>query len=188
MIYWELFSTFFTVGLFTFGGGLAMLPLIQQEVAGHGWMSMEEITNFLAVSESTPGPLAVNLSTYVGTETAGFLGALCATFGVVLPSFLVILIVAKMYTRFQRSRLVSGVMFGLRGAVVGLILSALWSMLPTVFFHGCAPALKNVLKPEFLCALVISLGAVIAGLKKVNPIIIIVCSGAAGIFCGYLFL
>lgn len=188
MIYWELFSTFFTIGLFTFGGGLAMLPLIQQRVLAHGWLSPEEIANFVAISESTPGPFAVNISTYVGTETAGLPGAVCAAAGVVLPSFLVILLVAKMYVRFRDSKTVSGVMYGLRAAVVGLLLSALWGMLPTVFFHDTVPGLENVLKPEFLCTLVIAAGSVTAALKKVNPIKIIICSGAAGVACGYLFL
>ena len=82
MIYLQLFLTFLKIGAFTFGGGYAMLPLIQEEVLGQGWMGMEDLVNFVAVSESTPGPLAVNLSTYIGAETAGFWGAVCATFGV----------------------------------------------------------------------------------------------------------
>ncbi|MBR2769796.1 MAG: chromate transporter, partial [Solobacterium sp.] len=79
----DLFLTFFKIGLFTFGGGYAMLPMIRQEVLAHGWMSLEDLINFIAVSESTPGPFAINVSTYIGTETAGFLGAVAATSGVV---------------------------------------------------------------------------------------------------------
>lgn len=188
MIYWTLFSTFFTIGLFTFGGGYAMLPLIQERVIAHGWMSMEEVTNFVAVSESTPGPFAINSSTYVGAEIGGVFGSFCATLGVVLPSFIIILIVAKAYTRFKSSRLVSGAMYGLRSVVVGLLASALWGMLPTVFFHSAPVALSSVLQPEFLCTAVIAIGAVIAALKKVNPILIIVASAAAGILCGYTLL
>ena len=101
VIFLELFFTFLKIGAFTFGGGYAMLPLIQQEVVSHQWMTLEQLVNFIAVSESTPGPLAVNLSTYVGAETGGLLGALCATFGVVLPSFVIILIVAKFYQPFR---------------------------------------------------------------------------------------
>ncbi len=97
-----LFLTFLKVGAFTFGGGYAMLPLIEEEVVRHGWMSVEELVNFLAVSESTPGPFAINISTYVGAQTAGFAGALCATLGVSLPSIIVILIVARVYDRFRR--------------------------------------------------------------------------------------
>ena len=87
MIFWELFWTFFQIGAFTFGGGYAMLPLIQSEVASHGWMTDTQLVDFVAVSESTPGPFAVNISTYVGMVTGGPLGAACATLGVVLPSF-----------------------------------------------------------------------------------------------------
>ena len=116
-----LFLTFLKIGAFTFGGGYAMLPLIQAEVVRHGWMSLEELVNFVAVSESTPGPFAINISTYVGTSTAGIPGALCATLGVSLPSIIVILIVARVYDKFRRSRIVEGCLGGLRPATVGLI-------------------------------------------------------------------
>ena len=188
MLLLELFYTFFKIGLFTFGGGYAMLPLIQEEVIAHGWLSMEELVDFVAISESTPGPFAINISTYVGAETAGVLGSLAATMGVVLPSFIVILIVAKFYVKFKNSRAVSGVMYGLRSAVVGLMACALWGMLPTVFFHSTPAAWSAVLKPEFLCTAGIFSAAVVAALKKVSPILIIVCSAAAGIACGLLFL
>ena len=188
MIYLELLFTFFTIGLFTFGGGYAMLPLIQEKVLAHGWMEMEELTNFVAISESTPGPFAINIATYVGAETAGPLGSVCATLGVVLPSFIIILIVARFYVRFKNSKAVSGVMFGLRATVVGLMASALWGMLGTVFFRSIPLAWSFLLHPEFLCSAVIFIAAVIAALKKVNPIIIIVCSAAAGIVCGLIFM
>ncbi len=198
MIYLELFVTFFTIGLFTFGGGYAMLPLIQQKVMEHGWLTMEELVDFVAISESTPGPFAINIATYVGAETAmdryggsyfmGSLGSLCATLGVVLPSFIVILIVAKFYLKFKNSKAVSGVMYGLRSAVVGLMAAALFGMLSTVFFHNMQVSWGNVLTPEFLCSAVIFAVMTVLALKKISPIIIIVCSAAAGIFCGYVFL
>ena len=109
MIFLELFLTFFKIGLFTFGGGYAMLPLIQSEVITKGWMQPEEIINFIAVSESTPGPFAINCATYVGSQMgsrlggfeneifAAILGGALATLGVVLPSFIIILIVAKVF-------------------------------------------------------------------------------------------
>ena len=100
MIYLELLLTFLKIGAFTFGGGYAMLPLIQAEVKSHGWLDTAELVDFIAVSESTPGPFAVNISTFVGMRTAGIPGALCATFGVVLPSFLIIILVAKFYEKF----------------------------------------------------------------------------------------
>ena len=91
MIFFTLFITFFKIGLFTFGGGYAMLPLIQAEVVSQGWINENQIIDFIAVSESTPGPFAINIATYIGTETGGFFGAVCTTLGVVLPSFIVIL-------------------------------------------------------------------------------------------------
>ena len=121
MIYLELFLTFLKIGAFTFGGGYAMLPLIQEEVAAHNWLDSASLVNFVAVSESTPGPFAVNIATYVGAETGGVFGSFCATFGVVLPSFVIILIVAKCFEKFRSSRIVSGCMTGLKPAVIGLI-------------------------------------------------------------------
>ena len=188
MIYWELFSTFFLIGLFTFGGGYAMLPLIQQKVQEHGWLSMEELVDFVAISESTPGPFAVNIATYVGSQTGGVLGSVCATLGVVLPSFFIILIVAKFYLKFKNSKAVSGAMYGLRSAVVGLMAAALFGMLATVFFHNVDVTWSNVLTPEFACSAVICAVMTVLALKKVSPIIIIVSSAAAGILCGYVFL
>ena len=187
MIYLELFYTFFTIGLFTFGGGYAMLPLIQQKVLEKGWLTLEEIVDFVAVSESTPGPFAVNISTYVGAEVGGVLGSVCATLGVVLPSFIVILIVAKCYIRFKNSKLVSGAMFALRATVVGLMAGAVFGMLPTVFL-STGIAWTSLLTAEFLCSAVIFLTMLVLALKKVSPIILILCSAAAGIISGLLFL
>ncbi len=187
MIYLELFYTFFTIGLFTFGGGYAMLPLIQQKVLEKGWLTLEEIVDFVAVSESTPGPFAVNISTYVGAEVGGVLGSVCATLGVVLPSFIVILIVAKCYIRFKNSKLVSGAMFALRATVVGLMAGAVFGMLPTVFL-STGIAWTGLLTAEFLCSAVIFLTMLVLALKKVSPIILILCSAAAGIISGLLFL
>ena len=189
MIYLELFYTFFTIGLFTFGGGYAMLPMIQQKVIEHNWLTMEELVDFVAISESTPGPFAINIATYVGTETGGVLGALCATLGVVMPSFIVILIVAKFYLKFKNSKAVSGVMYGLRSAVVGLMAAALFGMLTTVFFHNNVDvSWGNMLRPEFICSAVIFAVMTVLALKKLSPIIIIGISAAVGILCGYIFL
>ncbi len=121
MIYFDLFLTFLKIGLFTFGGGYAMLPMIQEEVSAHSWLNQSELIDFIAVSESTPGPFAVNIATFVGTRTGGIFGGLCATFGVVLPSFVIILFVARFYQKFKSSKLVAGAMNGLKPAVVGLI-------------------------------------------------------------------
>ncbi len=185
MIYLELFITFFKIGLFTFGGGYAMLPLIQEEVIAHGWLEVSDIVNFIAVSESTPGPFAINISTYVGMETGGFLGAVCATLGVILPSFIVILIVARFYKKFKESKTVSSVMTGLRPAVIGLIGSALLSIAITVFFPQ-GLSFSNIVPADLIVSLIISVIMTVLVFKKVHPIIIIVLSAIAGIAAGYL--
>ncbi len=185
MIYPELFLNFLKIGAFTFGGGYAMLPLIQEEVLSHGWLTEEELINFVAVSESTPGPFAVNISTYVGMETGGFLGALCATLGVVLPSFVIILITAKCFDRFRESRAVKGLMTGLKPAVIGLIGTAVLSTGMTVFFPNGAK-LSAVLTPAFAVSALIFIGMLVLALKKVHPIIIILLSGVIGIAAGYM--
>ena len=128
MICLELFVTFFKIGLFTIGGGYAMLPLIQADVQAHSWMTAEELVNFIAVSESTPGPFAVNVSTYVGAELAGLPGALCATLGVVLPSFLVIYAVSFVLRQFSDLAVVQYAFNGIRAGVLALLLKALLSM------------------------------------------------------------
>lgn len=185
MIYLTLFWTFFKIGLFTFGGGYAMIPLIQSEVLAHNWMPLENLINFIAVSESTPGPFAINISTYIGAEKGGIFGSMCATFGVVLPSFVIILIVAKIYDKFKNSKAVSGAMTGLKPAVIGLIGAAVISVGINVFFHDgfTLDVFKTV---SFYISLVLFLVMLFLILKKkLHPIIIICASAAVGIAAGY---
>ena len=191
-IYLKLFLTFLKIGAFTFGGGYAMLPLIQQEVIKNGWLTEEQILNFIAVSESTPGPFAINISTYIGTEKGGFFGALAATLGVALPSFVIILIVARVFTAFRKNRFVSGAMSGLKPAVIGLIGAAVITVGKSVFFPVSSfdlSALKDtVFSYSFLISLlifVVSLILVISK-KKISPILVIVISAALGIGAGYI--
>lgn len=184
-IYLELFLTFFRIGLFTFGGGYAMLPLIQDAVLQKGWLSEEAIINFIAVSESTPGPFAINISTYVGMETGGLLGAVCATLGVVLPSFIVILIVARVYQKFKESKTVNGCMDGLRPTVIGLIAAAVLTIGQTVFFPD-GFALENLNFYNIAVSLVIAvLGIFLIFKKKIHPIILIILSAVLGIAAGF---
>ena len=185
MILLELFWTFFKIGALTFGGGYAMLPLVQAEVAAHGWMSGEALVNFIAVSESTPGPFAINMATYVGNVMAGLPGGICATLGVVLPSFVIILIVARCFEKFRKNRVVSGCMSGLKPAVIGMIASALISVGRTVFFpQGLSLAVLQ--GGAFYVSLAIfALSAVLAFRKK-HPIFIICLAAAMGIAAGYL--
>ncbi len=185
MIYWELFINFLKIGAFTFGGGYAMLPLIQEQVESHGWLTDEELINFIAVSESTPGPFAINISTYVGMETGGLLGALCATFGVVLPSFVIILIVVKCFERFQKSGVVKGCMAGLKPAVIGLIAAAVVSTGKTVLFPN-GMSVSSFFTSSFIISALIFIGMLVLALKKIHPIVIIVLSGVIGIAAGSL--
>ena len=186
MIYLELFLTFFMIGAFTIGGGYAMLPLMQEQVAIR-WgdiLSQETITNFIAVSESTPGPFAVNMATYVGSEVGGLLGSACATLGVVLPSFVIILIVAKCYEKFRNSSVVKGCMTGLKPAVVGLIAGAILSVALDVFFPAGVSLAPLTTVSFYLSAGIFAVMLVLA-LKKVHPILIILISAVAGIGIGY---
>ena len=187
MIFLDLFWTFFKIGLFTFGGGYAMLPLIQAEVAAHGWLTTEQLLNFVAVSESTPGPFAVNIATYVGSQLAGIPGGACATLGVALPSFIIILIVARCYARFRASRIVSGIMTGLKPAVIGLIGSAIVTMGSAVLFPGGISLAVFTSLSFWITVFIFILMAVLA-FKKVHPILLICLSAVLGIAAGYLLL
>ncbi|MEE0944869.1 MAG: chromate transporter [Clostridia bacterium] len=180
-----LFLTFFKIGLFTFGGGYAMLPLVQEEVLTRNWIENAELINFIAVSESTPGPFAINMATYIGNEMGGIIGAVLATLGVVLPSFIIILIVAKFFEKFKTNKIVSGCMSGLKPAVIGLIGAAVISIGETVFVTG--NSLDMILSDAwfYVSAAIFAVMAVLA-FKKVHPIVIILLSAVIGIVAGYI--
>lgn len=187
MIFLKLFLTFFKIGLFTIGGGYAMLPLIQVEVLANNWLSEELLVNFIAVSESTPGPFAINIATYVGGHVAGeglalsLLGSACATLGVVLPSFIIIMIVAKCFEKFKDSKIVGGIMSGLRPAVIGLIAGAVISIGQTALFAN-----GIIFDYSFVCSLAIFLvSSLLIFKKKMHPIAVIMISAVLGIAAGY---
>lgn len=187
MIYLELFWTFLTIGAFTFGGGYAMLPLIQEQVALR-WgdtISSQAMIDFIAVSESTPGPFAINMATYVGSRMGGVFGSLCATLGVVVPSFVIILIVARCYDKFKENKIVKGCMTGLKPAVVGLIANAVLGVLMTVFFPA-GITLAVFAQVEFYIFAGIFALMLLLAFKKVHPIIIICLSAVLGIAVGYI--
>ena len=125
MIYFKLFLTFFEIGLFTFGGGYAMISLVREKVLTFGWMTEEELLNMIAVSESTPGPIAINMATFVGSTQGGFLGSLMATLGVVLPSFIIILLISALIRNFLKYK-------GVQAFLGDSILSIL-SILPDIY-------------------------------------------------------
>lgn len=182
MIFLELFWVFFLIGAFTFGGGYAMIAMIQQQVVSRGWMETAQIIDFVAIAESTPGPIAVNMATFVGSQMGGVWGAVCATLGVVLPSFVVILIVARCFRAFCASKWVKGVMSGLKPAVVGLIASAAATVGGTALFG------KGEKGSWFWFAVTAVMAFVAFKWKKLHPIVIICICAALGIAAGYLGL
>jgi len=126
---WKVFASFFRIGAFTFGGGYAMIPLIQKEaVEKNGWVTDEDILDIIAIAESTPGPIAINSATFVGYRVAGVLGSMCATLGVVLPSFVIILLLSFVLRQFQALEAVQYAFFGIRAGVLALLFKSLWTM------------------------------------------------------------
>ena len=122
MIYFQLYWSFFKIGLFSIGGGYASLPLIQKEIVElHEWLTMTEFTDIITISQMTPGPIAINTSTFVGTQIGGLLGAIVATLGCVTPSFIIVLILAYIYVKYKNLTIISDILYGLRPAVVSLI-------------------------------------------------------------------
>jgi chromate transporter len=180
----NLFWIFFKIGLFTFGGGYAMIPLIQSELVGGGYLSQELLYDFIGISESTPGPIAINMATFIGTNQLGVLGALVTTIGVALPSFLIILLIASMGSKFLDSRGVKMAFLGLKPAVIGLIFSVSIGL----FVYAVLPSIKlDLLEFDFSVfnykGLIILLIVFILTLirKKITPIQIILASSLLGI-------
>jgi chromate transporter len=177
----RLFITFFKIGVFTIGGGYAMIPLIQQEVVQKGWVSVVDVMDFIAISESTPGPFAVNISTFCGITAHGFWGAAAATLGVVLPSFLIILFIAKKSGNFLGNKYVRYGLCAIRPAVIGLIAYVVFEFMQLSFLQkngsGMAADFKAVIIFAFLAGYSIFRKY---KKKKINPIAIILLSALSG--------
>jgi chromate transporter len=196
MIYLLLFWEYFKIGLFTIGGGYAMLPMVIQVVEKHQWLTTDQLYNVIGVAESTPGPFAINLATFVGTMVGnnqfgfwgGVLGAVVATFGVVLPSLVIIIIVSKLLERFKTSKHVQGVLYGIRPVVVGLVLSALIGIATNVVLPNVdltdVPSSNltpfNWVSLIMMCAFLPLSRIKIKG-KKVHPIFLILLSAGLGV-------
>lgn len=133
LLLFDLFITFFQIGLFTFGGGYAMIPLITDKVVSKGWCTEIDIIDYIAIAESTPGPFALNISTFIGIKQSGLPGVIFASFGVILPSFIIILIIAKFFMKFVEYKGVIAALNGLRPAVIGLMAAAVISIAITAF-------------------------------------------------------
>ena len=166
---WKIFLTFLKIGAFTFGGGYAMIPLIQKEaVENHKWVTDEDILNVVAIAESTPGPIAINAATFVGYQVAGFIGALVATLGVVLPSFLIILGIPYVLEQFRDLKVVTYAFNGIRVGGVVLLLKALWKMF-----------MAN--KKGTLAYILMGLSFVLTTFCKLNTILVIALCGVLGL-------
>lgn len=171
---WQLFVTFFKIGAFTFGGGYAMIPLIQKEaVEKQKWITDDDILEIIAIAESTPGPIAINSATFVGYRTCGVLGALCATLGVVLPSFVVILAISYVLRQFQDIKAVQYAFNGIRAGVLALLFKALWTMYQK--------------SPKGWASYVVMAGAfVLSSFVEVNILYVIIGCAAFGLITTFL--
>ena len=184
MIFLELFGTFFLIGLFTFGGGYAMIPMITEQVTAKGWMTTSELSNFIAISEMTPGPFAINISTFVGSKVGGLFGSICATFGVVLPSLIIIIIVAMVLNKFLANKYIKGALFGVRPIIMSLILST-----AIIFLFKAVIPLNNGKISSFetksfgLFILLSSIAIIYKreNKKALNPIVLLLLSGLMGL-------
>lgn len=166
---WELFLVFLKIGAFTFGGGYAMIPLIQREMADNKkWISEKDILDIVAISESTPGPIAVNAATFVGYQVAGVAGAAAATFGVVLPAFCIIACLATILPKLEQFQAVQYAFWGIRVGVLALLLRALLTM-----YHQCKKTVFAVcvMLAAFICVAIL----------QMNTIVVLIGCAAAGI-------
>ena len=185
MIYIMLFYEFFKTGLFAVGGGLATLPFLRNMAAMHpDWFSEAMLADMIAVSESTPGPIGVNMATYAGYQAAGLLGAAVATFGLVLPAFLTILLVVKVLDSFKNNRYVNAVFYGLRPAVAGLIGAAGITVAKSSLLNLTATGIVNMIHVPSVCIFVLVF--VTLKLFKKHPLWYLLTSALAGILLGFL--
>ena len=183
MIYLKLFLTFFEIGLFTFGGGYAMISLIREKALAFGWLSDEDLLNMIAVSVSTPGPIAVNMATFVGSTQGGILGSLVASFGVVLPSFIIILIISALMRNFLKYKGVQAFLGGVRPCVVALILAtAVTLLLSTLLGVTTVGEFAIDFRGIIILAILVAIALIFKKVrnKKPSPILMIAISAGLG--------
>ena len=180
MIYLQLFWSFFQIGLFCFGGGYAAVPLIQSQIVEtNQWLSMGQFADLITIAEMTPGPIAINSATFVGTQVAGLPGAVIATFGCVFPSFVLVLLLSFLYIRYRNLKGMQGILTGLRPAIVAMIAGAGMSLLLLALFNS---ELGNLQIADFrIVEAVLFLGSFFLLRKwKVSPVLIIFGTGILG--------
>ena len=182
MIYLELFWAFFKTSLFSFGGGYAMIPMVKQEVLNHAWLTESAILDFIGISESTPGPFIINLATFVGNNVGGIPGALVSTFAVALPSFIIMLIIAKFLPKIIDNKFVKGALDGMMGIIIGLILGcgitiAYKVLVPTVDGEAVFAYI-----PIIIAGIIIAVKLFIEQVfkKRFSPVFVILLSAALG--------
>lgn len=176
MIYLQLFLSFLQIGLFSFGGGYAAMPLIQAQIVdAHGWLTMSEFTDLITISQMTPGPIAVNSATFVGINIAGIPGAIVATIGCILPSCVIVTFLAKLYLKYRTMDLLQGVLNALRPAVVALIASAGVSILLTAFWGSEEKILLE--ETDWLLVVIFGLSFLLLDKAKMNPILVMILAG-----------
>ena len=180
MIYLQLFWEFFKTGLFSVGGGLATLPFLYGISDAYGWFSHADLADMVAVAESTPGPIGINMATYAGIRTAGLFGGVVATFGEVMPAFIITLLVASMLTRYSENKYVKSVMSTLRPLSVGLICAAMLSVWRVALLHAGASGFAGRFNWTAI-ALFAVLTFVAFCFKKLHPIVVILLGAAAGV-------
>ncbi len=189
MIYLQLFLEFFKIGLFTFGGGFAMIPLVEETVLLHAWLTESQFYNFIGVCESTPGPIAINMATYVGAVQGGILGSILATLGVVLPSFLIILLVASVMKSFTNTRAFRGFIRGVQPVIAALILSTGLLLLAKAVGYVSLTAFAFDPVSVVIFALLVGVYFLLLKVwkKKLSAIQLILLSAALGIAVSLLF-
>ena len=181
MIYLQLFFEFFKTGLFAVGGGMATLPFLYDMAERTGWFTAAQLADMIAVSESTPGPIGVNMATYVGYVSAGIGGGVVATLGLITPSVIVILIIAAFLKAFRDNRYVNAAFYGLRPASTAMVASAGLTVLSVTLFQGGVVALGTVhWKAVALAAVLLVLTRWVKPTKKLHPIVFILASGVIG--------
>ncbi len=187
MLYIQLFWSFFQIGAFSFGGGMAAMPLIQNQVVDkHGWLTLTEFTDLITIAEMTPGPIAINSATFVGIQTMGLLGAIVATIGCVLPSCIIVLLLAWLYSKFKDMFILQGALSGLRPAVVALISGAGVTILTLALFGEEGISFANGAKHFVQSIDYVALSVFVIGLfilrkwKSTNPIMVMIGAGVIG--------
>lgn len=177
MIYLQLFLSFLQIGAFSFGGGYAAMPLIQEQVViQHSWLTMDSFANLVTIAEMTPGPIAVNAATFVGTQIAGPLGAIVATFGCILPSCIFVTLLAYIYTKYRNLSVLQGTLGSLRPAVVAMIAKAGVTILISAFFvNGIVSFTADNVAIRMIVYFII--GMILLRKVKMNPILVMVLCG-----------